>query len=341
MLAAVLAACLLLCAAPMPAAGAKAGQRPMNRAVVFQKPHAHTAAALALTRECLARSGARIVGEREGITGAEILERGSIDAHYLALARAARGGPSPGALAADAALLEGAGSGARAAFSDAFGVALEEAWAAGDVWRADAAMGELGVSAAELEAEWRSGPSVKLAPGCYVGAVAQGGAPRYVLNGFYPSMAERFTEGAARVTAFVVEFDPEVLSWRDFRARVLGATDPDKAEAGSIRSLVLERWEDLGLPERPSTGSNGVHASAGPLEAIREERIWAEGAALEAGEAHPMEEALLDAGASREDLEAWLENADMRYGGEAGPAFDLTEDTDAKDVLEVIRGGLE
>lgn len=44
--------------------------------------------------------------------------------------------------------------------------------------------------------------------------------------------------------------------------------------AGSLRSLILQRWESLGLQAQPSGSDNGVHASASPLEAAVERTIW-------------------------------------------------------------------
>ena len=60
-------------------------------------------------------------------------------------------------------------------------------------------------------------------------------------------MRAKFTSEAASIHYYVVEFDPAQLSWADFRGKVLGATNPEEAEAGSVRRQILEDWQGLGL----------------------------------------------------------------------------------------------
>ena len=56
--------------------------------------------------------------------------------------------------------------------------------------------------------------------------------------------------------------------------KVLGATDPSTASEGSVRRAIFDKWEELGLAKQPSTGENGVHASASPLEGLFERMNW-------------------------------------------------------------------
>ena len=69
-------------------------------------------------------------------------------------------------------------------------------------------------------------------------------------------------------------WDPARLSWASFKNDVIGATDPSQANEGSIRKKLLDQWDPLGLPEQPNGTDNGVHASAGPLEALKERLLW-------------------------------------------------------------------
>ena len=96
----------------------------------------------------------------------------------------------------------------------------------------------------------------------------------YVINGFYASMRAEYTEPGKSIYYFSVQWSASSLSWADFRARVLGATDPALALDGSLRKYVLENWESLGLASKPTIGQNGVHASASPFEALVERMNW-------------------------------------------------------------------
>ena len=61
---------------------------------------------------------------------------------------------------------------------------------------------------------------------------------------------------------------------RALGGKVLGATDPTQAAAGSLRRQILERWRELGLKAEPNVGDNGVHASASPFEGLAERMNW-------------------------------------------------------------------
>ena len=59
------------------------------------------------------------------------------------------------------------------------------------------------------------------------------------------------------------------LSWKDARDNFIGKTNPLDATIGSIRRTLYENKNILGLDE-VSQGMNGVHLSAGPVEALIE-----------------------------------------------------------------------
>ena len=84
----------------------------------------------------------------------------------------------------------------------------------------------------------------------------------YVINGFYMSMRQKYTEKGAAIHYLMCEWDSDKLSWEDFRGKVLGATDPVKAAEGSLRRTILDDYKKLGLQSEPNVGDNGVHASA-------------------------------------------------------------------------------
>ena len=87
-------------------------------------------------------------------------------------------------------------------------------------------------------------------------------------------MRSAFVSPGASISYFHVTWKESDLSWEQFRASVIGATDPNKASEGSIRGQMLQRWQELGLASAPSGGENGVHGSASPLEGLAERCNW-------------------------------------------------------------------
>merc|ERR1712216_578229 len=59
-----------------------------------------------------------------------------------------------------------------------------------------------------------------------------------------------------------------------FRGELLGPTEPSTAPETSLRGIIYNDWEALGLKAQPTTGENGVHASASPFEACAEMNNW-------------------------------------------------------------------
>ena len=124
---------------------------------------------------------------------------------------------------------------------------------------------------------------------------------------------------------YVVDWDPKDLSWADFRGRVLGPTDPSKAPEGSVRGLIMNDWQKLGLDFKPNTGSNGVHASASPFEGLAEKMNW-----LKVKPSNdPFGAALNQAGVDNTTISTW--SVDPQVKGAS--LFDQLEDMDAKDCI--------
>jgi len=95
-----------------------------------------------------------------------------------------------------------------------------------------------------------------------------------VVNGFYAAMRADYLEHGNQVLYFTVEWKEKDLSWKDFRALAVGSTDPAKAHPESLRGKMLKHWKEIGLKEAPSIQNNCVHASAGPIEAMKERATW-------------------------------------------------------------------
>jgi len=152
----------------------------------------------------------------------------------------------------------------------------------------------------------------------------------YVINGFYMSMREKFVAKDASITYLMVEWDEKDLSWGDFRGKVLGATDPAKAEKGSLRATILETYEELGLKSEPNTGDNGVHGSASPFEGLCERMNWAETKMKE----DAFGKALLDLKIDQKVIMDWTKDPQIEVDGKKTSLFDFMEDVDASKCLE-------
>jgi nucleoside diphosphate kinase len=292
-----------------------------NRALVFIKPHAVTDKTISFVEEFLSQHRIQL-SEARRITAKQIGKQGIVDKHYFAIARTAVfSKPEDYEM----------GAGAKSKFADAFGIGWDAALEKGKILNSVDAQERLGnISGIELNELWKQARQTKLAPGLYAGYFEE--QDFYVINGFYPGQREVFTTAGAEVVLYEAEFDPAQVSWEQFRGQIIGATDPAKAVEGSLRNLLLERYTELGQTARPEMSRNGVHASAGPLEGLRERMVWL------GTKVHktPFAAALLERGMTRERLDELLENPVIQLDGQSGPVFDLTEDSDADAAVEKL-----
>merc|ERR1719201_3123404 len=103
---------------------------------------------------------------------------------------------------------------------------------------------------------------IKFGGGFYCGLIElEGKEPLYIFNGFFMAMRSKFTAPGLSIYYYVVEWTENSLPWSDFRAKVLGPTDPAEAPEDSLRGVVYKKWKALGLSAEPDVGDNAVHAS--------------------------------------------------------------------------------
>jgi Nucleoside diphosphate kinase len=122
-----------------------------------------------------------------------------------------------------------------------------------------------GLTSAEVLRLAESSGIQKIAQGTYV-ARLEYPCQCIVINAFHPAQLEHFTEPGAMVIAFDVTFR---YSWSEFRDKTLGATDPQKAQPGSLRRKLLDAAKDLNI-RQVSQNRNCIHGSGGPIEGMTE-----------------------------------------------------------------------
>lgn len=233
-----------------------------NAAFVFIKPHANNATTQALVKSKLEGAGITIVKEGS-FTGEEIDKGMLIDNHYYAIA-------------SKATLLKATEIPVpKDKFQSAFNISWDDALTQNRAFNAVDAKVELGVDGAGLDALWAATEKIKFGGGFYCGEIKRDDKPSiFTFNAFFMTMRSKFVAPTAAIHYYVAEFDPEVLSWKDFRGKVLGPTDPTKAPADSLRGKILAEWKELGLAAEPNTSDNCVHASASPFEGLGERMNW-------------------------------------------------------------------
>ncbi|TYB48542.1 AAA family ATPase [Actinomadura chibensis] len=127
-------------------------------------------------------------------------------------------------------------------------------------------------SVAEVAARWQNASlRTKVGLGRWEALLETG---EWMVNGHVPKLYEEFTStGSITLALRLTRGGERHCSWRRLRRSLLGATDPAEADAASLRGLA--RAGRIPLHGRAVTfGNNAFHLSAGPLEAVRERRIW-------------------------------------------------------------------
>jgi nucleoside diphosphate kinase len=294
----------------------------MNQAFAFIKPHVMGIPAVcAEVDRRLAAAGVDVLLRQE-MSGAEVAHRGVIDRHYAANARAGT--------CRDAAALP-VSDAARAAFAAAFGETWEAAVAAGRIVSGLVMQERLGVDGETLNRLWGKQPLQKLAGGLYVARFPEQGV--YVLNGFYPSNRELFTQPTARMGLMVLAFDEQRLPWRTFRDALIGTTNPALAAAGSIRGDLYRRQAEFGLTV--TYRENVIHASASAFEALTEKALWLPDWPMERD---PLWQALRPRGVTMAQLDAWRDaNPLVTLDGRTATLLDLLESLDTQPTAAAIR----
>jgi hypothetical protein len=256
-------------------------------------------------------------------SGRELREKGVVDTHYGALAqRALHDSPASLELEEDT----------KKKFESTFGMSWPDALASGKLVNLTEALKQLPtLNESTMASAWRSGPSVKLMPGTYVAKVED----LFIINGFYADMSSMWKQDSAKVLFYLVQWNEADLSWADFRGKLIGSTDPAKADPVSIRGTLLKDYQSrFGLDTTPTTTLNGVHASAGPIEGARECVIWSK---MPASHVFVLHKAARKAKVSEAAWKQAMDNAKVSLGDKKGLVFDISEGMSAVQGLELLK----
>jgi hypothetical protein len=185
----------------------------------------------------------------------------------------------------------------------------------------------------ELNDTWQNSNAIKFGGGFYCAKLQMKGKSFYVFNAFFMTMRSKFvTPPTLTIYCFEIEFHSQQLSWSKFRNEILGPTDPKDGPPSSLRRLIFDQYQALGLSSLPNKGDNGVHASASPFEGLCEKMNWLQRNI----EQDPFGQALLKANISIEMIKQWSVDPQVKLppdGTKKGSIFDALEDLDAAECL--------
>mmetsp|Transcript_112793 Transcript_112793/g.217247 ORF Transcript_112793/g.217247 Transcript_112793/m.217247 type:complete len:498 (+) Transcript_112793:51-1544(+) len=293
----------------------------LNQAFVFVKPHAVTQIMIDTTRQMLLDYGISIVYEGD-LTSDVIDERKLIDQHYYAIASKAT------ILTPDQLPVNDA------KFQAAFGIPWESALPL--AYNAMDGMQALDSNVQEITQLWSAAKDnkklVKLGGGFYCGLLEKPGfQPIYVFNAFFMNMRNEYVTPGSSIHFFSVQWDQNVIPWADFRGKVLGPTDPSTAPPDSIRGMLYANWQALEITALPNTGTNGVHASASPMEGLYERMNWLGIPCAE----DPFGSYLLQIGVPQDFIDYCATDPQVTLpDGKTGSIWDFLEDSDATECVD-------
>lgn len=232
--------------------------------------------------------------------------------------------------------VESLSEGAKDKFKEIYGKAVNEVKVLGGV---EFLNQYKAFNAHSLDYLWQNKDNKKLAGGTYAEDIKIDNEVLYVINGFHPRQLVHFTEKGRSIIVMTLSGD---LNWSDARNNFIGATNPQNAKKGSLRREFLERKAELGLAE-VSQGVNGVHLSAGPVEALVELKRYNSNFA-DASKTRAFTDysfgTKLAANFTPEQIEKIVNNANVTVNGKSVSIFDLTEEKDADEAINILKAHL-
>lgn len=175
----------------------------------------------------------------------------------------------------------------------------------------------------------------KIASGKYYCVVKVGGERIVVLNPFHPQQLLHYTQPGRAIVVLECWTNTD---WTVLRNEMTGATDPSRAAQGSIRRTLLDTKSELGLQD-VSTSNNGVHCSAGPLEAMVEySRFFSDHAKNQPIKlaTTPFGYLLADDGLQEKEIVSLAKNPLLGKAADAVYAFNLTEEKNSQVAAQLL-----
>lgn len=190
-------------------------------------------------------------------------------------------------------------------------------------------------NAYSLDYLWQNLENKKLAGGTYCEPIKVDDELIYVINGFHPRQLKHFTETGRSIVVMTLSSD---ISWSDARSNFIGATNPTNANYGSLRKEFLDNKDNLGLAE-VSQGVNGVHLSAGPVEALVELKRYnsnfSDISKIKEFSDYKFGTTLMEN--FNGSFDNIVENVNVDVQGKATSIFDLTEEKDSNEAINIIK----
>ncbi len=187
-----------------------------------------------------------------------------------------------------------------------------------------------------LDILWKNKQNIKLAGGTYCEDIILDNETVFLINGFHPRQIEHFTSEGRSIIVFTISSD---IDWSAARTNFIGATNPLNAQEGSIRRELLNNKEKLGLDE-VSQGANGVHLSAGPVEALielmRYNSDFSDKNKIKNYNSFSFGQKI-ESSFSMVSIEKILENTNVSVNGKAVSIFDITEEKNSDEALALLR----
>jgi hypothetical protein len=186
-----------------------------------------------------------------------------------------------------------------------------------------------------LQQLWQQSMTTKLSGGNYGAPVNAEGENVYLINGFHPKQLVHFTSEGRMIITFKLSGN---LDWATARNQFIGKTNPADAAPGSLRNELLVNREKFGL-EEVSASRNGFHLSAGPVEGLVE--LIRYGSDFSTGDIKKPEDysfgkQLLKV-FSAEETGIICSNRIVRYKENNISTFDLTEEKNAREAIEILK----
>lgn len=187
-----------------------------------------------------------------------------------------------------------------------------------------------------LNVLWENKENYKLSGGTYCEKIKVFEEEIYLLNGFHPYQISHYTKEGSSIIVFILQTNTK---WKILRNEMIGATDPSKADLNSLRRVFFDKKDELGTSQI-NQGYNGVHLSAGPIEALSEiirfmsnynenKRLGIKDTGIG--------KFMLKKGLKEEDVSLLLENPVLDMNGQKTTAFDLTEEIDLNDCVNLLK----